>query len=141
MRSSTFSFDRIENRFGIWPIASGLILGILLLIIIEYSWHLSGATAGYVDSKPRWSWVRSRISEQQGVVLLGASRMHFGFSHAAFRDRYPDTPLHQLAVAGSWPYASLRDLAHDEEFLGVVLISFTPDIIMSFRRKDQEPNV
>lgn len=67
--------------------------------------------------------------------------MQFGFSHAAFRDRYPDTPLHQLAVAGSWPYASLRDLAYDEEFRGVVLISFTPDVIMSFRRQDQEPNV
>lgn len=120
---------------------SGIILGIAVLLVIEFSWREHGARPEYVDGKPRWSWVRSHVSEQQGVVLLGASRMHFGFSLAAFRDRYPDTPIYQLAVAGAWPYAALRDLAEDESFHGIVLISFTPDIVMSFRRRDQQPYV
>ena len=141
MRSSTFSFDRANAGFGVKPVAFGLIFGVLVLLVIEYSWRQHGATPGYVDSKPRWSWVRSQVSEQQGVVLLGASRMHFGFSLAAFRDRYPGTPVHQLAVAGSWPYASLRDLARDEDYRGLTLISFTPDIILPFRHEDQTPYV
>lgn len=142
MHSSTFSFDRAANGFALRSVMWAIAIGVVLLLTIEVSWRAAGAVPGYVDSKSRWSWVRMQVAENPGVALLGASRMQFGFSFDAFRDRYSDdASIQQLAVAGSWPYAALRDLANDKSFDGMVVISFTPDIVMPFRRFDQVPNV
>ena len=141
MRSSTFSSDRVGDGPQATYVVAGIVAGLLILLAVESLWRVNGAVSNFVDNKPRWSWFRSQVADNSGVTLLGASRMHFGFSLAAFRDRYPDTPVHQLAVAGQTPYAALRDLAETESFKGVVLISFTPDIVMAFRHEDQQQYV
>lgn len=141
MRSSTFSFNRADSDLRLGHVATAIAIGLLLLAAVEFRWRAHGAVNMYVDAKPRWSWVRAQADEDPGVVLLGASRIHFGFSLGAFRDRYPDTPVHQLAVAGQTPFAALRELAESDTFAGVAVVSFTPDIIMSFRRHEQQPFV
>jgi hypothetical protein len=139
--SSTFSSDRIDDGFRLSHIVAGIATGLLLLLAVESLWRVHGVTTNYVDNKPRWSNVRAAVDEQSGVVLLGDSRMQFGFSLDAFRDRYPDTPVHQLAIVGESPFATLRDLAATESFKGVVLVSFTPEIVMQFHRNDQQSHV
>jgi hypothetical protein len=108
---------------------------------IESLWRRAGASSGYIDNKLRWSWVRAQTTESGGVVLVGNSQMQFGFSFEAFRDRYPTTPIHQLAIAGSEPYATFRSLAYDDNFTGTVILSFTPEILMPFNHEGQQSHV
>ena len=70
---------------------------------------------------------RSRVSDRRKnhVVLLGASRIQLGFATDTFRNKFPSYQITQLAIDGSNPVAALRDLANDEQFMGVVITSIT----------------
>lgn len=140
MRSSTFSSDRLDPNFRPRHVVLGIALGLLLVGAVEAYWRHLGAKAGYVDSKPRWSWIRDQVADDD-VVLVGNSQMQFGFSLPAFRDRYPSTPIQQLAVWGSEPYAVFRDLAEDDDFHGTVIMSLTPEVVMRDKREEQQTYV
>jgi len=95
-----------------------------------------------VDDYALWSYQRSRVYEGPGtVVLLGASRMRFGFSTTEFRRRFPSNPVVQLSVLGMHPMATLRDLANDDEFTGLVVCSVAAVSFFTSTWEDQEPYV
>ncbi len=83
------------------------------------------------DTRELWSFHRSRIYDDEGksVVLLGASRMQTGFSPRVFRNRFHDYHLTQLAVSATSPLATLKDLANDDRFVGIVLCSLSPSAL------------
>lgn len=106
-----------------WLVAVVLFAG--LSCLIETTWCSRGHTPSVSDNRALWAWHRTRIdgAGQKAVVLLGDSRMQYGFSIEEFEDQFPDHDVVQLAVRGKNPYAILKDLAEDEEFCGTILIA------------------
>jgi len=113
-----------ENRrwLAIWVLAVLFLLGSLL----GYEWLLK--TRGFKPSvevtQDLWSWNRSRASQDNALVLVGASRIQLAIDIETLREQWPDKHIASLAVNGSFPMSTLIDLAADEEFNGLVLLSF-----------------
>jgi hypothetical protein len=71
-----------------------------------------------------WSWYRSQADWQpKPLVLVGASRMQLGLSTPTIREILPQRPLIELSINGQYPMATLRGLAEDEAFKGLVIVS------------------
>ena len=128
MRSSHASFDRPipEGNWG-GAIIVAVVITLVFVGSIEAFLRGHGYRPSVSDSRELWSYHRSRIYAEGGesVVLLGASRMQAGFSPKAFRERFPDDRLTQLAVSATSPLATLEDLADDERFVGTVLCALS----------------
>jgi len=126
VHSSTSSFDR-EIPKGPWglTIVVAALAAVAILAGAELAARHQGHAPSVPDSLDLWSYHRGRVYEDGGksVVLLGESRMQTGFSPEAFRERYSDYRLTQLAVSGTSPMATLKDLANDERFVGTVICS------------------
>src|SRR5690606_16729939 len=58
-----------------------------------------------------------------------------------FRSRVPQYQLAQLAVAGKMPVATLRDLAKDPHFRGIVICEITPEGFRKSQWDDQSEYV
>ena len=101
-----------------------LVLAIAGLAAIELGYRHGGIRATVVDNHDLWSYQRSRVYGPPGqvVALLGSSQMQLGFSTEWFRNRLPRYEPVQLAVDGTHPFATLRDLAHDPGFRGIVIV-------------------
>ena len=97
----------------------------VLISCYEGVWRLKGHRPSVLDGADLWSYHRDRVYEKNGktVVLLGASRMQLGFATAVFGERFPDYSITQLAVNGSLWLPTLRDLANDRRFNGIVICS------------------
>ena len=105
-----------------WALA--LALCIVGLAGVELGYRQGGIRASVVDNHDLWSYQRSRVHGPPGqvVALLGSSQMQLGFSTEWFRNRQPRFEPVQLAVDGTHPFATLRDLAYDPAFRGVVIV-------------------
>ena len=118
------STTRVPGRgWGLaWVLA--LTLTVVGLACIELSYRHGGITGSVVDDRDLWSYQRSRVYGPPGqvVALLGSSQMQLGFSTERLRRDEPERRVVQLAVDGTHPYATLRDLAHDRDFRGIVII-------------------
>ncbi|PCJ57482.1 MAG: hypothetical protein COA79_15740 [Planctomycetota bacterium] len=106
-----------------------IIIAIFIAIIFvgtsEIFWRQKNHVSFYTDSSARWSKVRDSIYKDNTVVLLGASRMHVGFSHDTFNKTFSNYHLANLATDGSNFIPILENLANDENFKGIILISAT----------------
>ena len=93
----------------------------------EAFWRSQDHQPSIRDTPEYWAWLRAGVSDYQPnhVVLLGASRMQLGFATEVFRQRFPGYQLTQLAVNGRAAMATLRDLANDSAFQGIVICSAT----------------
>ncbi len=114
---------------------------LVIVVSIEMFWRSQGWLPNVVDNKVLWSNKRAQVYDtlpSRPVVLLGASRMQFGFSHEVFAEKVPQTPLVNLSLAGSCPLAVLKDLAADEQFVGVVLVSLTSDCFIQYTHGEQQ---
>jgi len=127
-----------EGSFGGHPTPSGpwgrvwittLVAAALLLGGLELFWRSRGYLASISSYEPLWSFHRERLigTDRSMIALLGGSRMQIGFRPEAFHEVLPDIGLAQLADAGKPAFATLRDLARDESFRGLVLCSM-PEI-------------
>lgn len=121
MPSSTSNSER-RQRWGIaWAIAIGFV--VCAGCVVERHWRLCGYKPAVIDSMSLWASQRDRVytRERTPLVLLGASRIQLGVDMTLLRELLPDYAPVMLAINGTYPLASLRDLAEDEDFRGVVL--------------------
>ncbi len=124
MPSSTSSFER-RIPGGAWRGAWLLALALLLfgVAVTERALRSRGHRPSVVDDETWWAVHRRQLddSSRTTVAVLGSSRMQLGFDAAAFAAAAPGYRAVQLAIDGSSPLGTLRDLAADPSFRGVVL--------------------
>jgi len=88
------------------------------------------------DDEHAWVRERARVSASpRTVALLGASRIQLGFSPPAFRAALPRWTYVQLAIDGTQPAGSLRDLAADPR--GLALAAPPAERLDALRRLSQ----
>lgn len=144
LSSISNSSDRAPDApwWRLWGLA--LVVVVIGLLVIEAFWRQRGWQPSVVDNQALWADKRGDVyaSEPgQPVVLAGASRMQFDFSRQAFQRMEPDLSLVNLSLAGSCALAVLRDLAADENFRGIVLISITSDCFTTYSQDEQQSYV
>ncbi|MEN0063368.1 MAG: hypothetical protein AAGA48_14545 [Myxococcota bacterium] len=81
------------------------------------------------DGPGLWTQERRRANQPDTLVLLGLSRIQYGFDLTRARERLTDLDPVMLAITGSSVRPVLRDLAEDKDFRGVVLFSSWPDMM------------
>ena len=121
------STDSSTDPRGPWLKTWGLacVALVVLFTSLELFWRRHGYTPTLVSSEELWSYQRERAegAGPETIVLVGSSRMQFGFIHEAFREERPGVRIVQLAISGKPPVPTLRDLAEDESFGGTVIYS------------------
>jgi hypothetical protein len=135
-----------RNGLGKAPILPWRRVGIVVALIFAVS--LSSIEAlcrhkGYLpnvsDSLDLWSFWRSCVrGPQKTITLIGTSRLQAGVSIRAFEQCCPEYRIIQLSIMGNRsPIGTLRDLAHDEEFRGIVLCDLETPLLAPSRWNDQ----
>ena len=130
MPSSTSSSDvsdatpAIDARRWAFAWLGAVLLAAIALFAWDAHFRRAGVAPEVIDSKQLWAQQRARADGDpppRAVVFLGASRTVYGLDPKVWRERRPqDKPL-MLAVNGHYPAATLRDLAFDEDFRGLVI--------------------
>jgi len=121
----------------------GFVLGIVALGADECFWRLRGFRPSVSEDnhgRQLWRHWRERIHKRSGkvVVSLGASRIQSAFAPETFRERYPDHQFVQLAeYAGGSPFGTLKDLADDPSFQGIVICDVIAPFLLPARWADQ----
>lgn len=113
-----------------------VLLAALLLGGVELAWRSAGHAPSVVDDNNLWSAQLDEAGEPKRLVVLGMSRIQLGFATDVFRERYRGRnrgrnrgrgwDVAHLAVEGRPPAMTLKRLADDESFAGVVLVSVNP---------------
>lgn len=142
MHSSTFNSDAPEpaGRWGAtWLVA--LALTSAVLPAMEIRARRLGHRASVSQDRTLWSQQRARASKggARAVALLGSSRMLLNVSTAQMRRDWPGHDFAMLAVDGTISsVATLRDLAVDESFRGVVVADVQPFDFLRENWPDQQ---
>ena len=89
------------------------------------------------DSHELWSWYRAQVGGEHSLVLLGASRMLLDIDIATLRARFDSWRVLQLGVNGRYPLRVLEDLANDQSFRGIAIISLNAEALEPFYRDMQ----
>jgi hypothetical protein len=117
-----------------------------VVFAFEQHWRARGYEPSVMDSRELWAQQRDRVvssSPQQQVALLGASRIQYGISIAAFEDEAKrlsnSIRASMLAVNGHYPLAGLRDLAQDNRFRGVAVVGIDSRGFQKRHREMQQP--
>src|SRR3569623_658698 len=120
MPSSTSSSER---RSWLLTLGGASALAAATLRAVEWQWRGQGYTPPVLDSTQLWSVQRERVygDSPRPLALLGASRTEYGIDVKALRELLPNYKPVMLAVNGAYPLSTLRDLAQDPDFRGVVL--------------------
>ncbi len=138
-RSSTFSFERPPRLRGTaWAVAG---LTCLLLLALELGARALGYTPSVTDDEDLLCLQLDRVHQEHAVVLVGASRIRAGFSAKVFRQRFPNRPLVNLALAGKCPLAMLEQLARDTDFHGTVIFAVNETCLNPSLRRHQTANI
>ena len=111
----------IARRYTVWFVG-GLLLS---LVATELVLRLLGHLPSVIDDRDLWAFHRQRIDEadEYAVVLLGGSRIQLGVSLETLCSDRGRTHVTQLAIDGTSPMATLRDLAQHSQFSGLVVCS------------------
>jgi len=124
----------------VWAIAIPLV--VVAVIALELFVRARGYQPSVKDDEHAWVQQRARAADSaRTVALLGASRIQLGFSPPAFREALPRWTYVQLAIDGTQPAGSLRDLAADPAFTGVALVETTEDGFTAANRERQDAYV
>lgn len=125
MHSSTSSSNRASPAgpwFKTW------LLAIALAVALVAGWETVLRHRGHrptiVDDHALWASQRDRVYTRDGqkaVVLIGDCRIQLGLVPQVLRDSLPGHRIVQLAIQETSPIATLRDLAADERFDGIVI--------------------
>jgi hypothetical protein len=127
MRSSTSSSDIVYPDH---PWLKTWVLAVALAGTALLGWEAILRSQGHrpsvVDDKALWAGQRERVYSRNGegvIVLLGECRMQSAVLPGLLQEQFPQVRVVQLAVEGTSPVATLRDLADDEDFRGIVVSS------------------
>jgi len=111
-----------------WLIAAIMLLGVLCLY--ERYLRQNNFTPSVEVSKDLWSWNRMHSQKSEKVIaLLGASRMQLGVDTVVMREQLPGFKVVPLAINGEYPMATFKALAEDEQFNGLVVMSFMAQML------------
>ena len=108
-----------------WGRIWALVLAVTLLggLGLERFVRARGYEPSIKDDAWAWAWERGRIDgDPHAVAILGGSRILLAFDAATFRRELPGYTPVQLAVNGTQPIGTLRALAADPDFRGVVIV-------------------
>ncbi|UXI69513.1 hypothetical protein [Tahibacter amnicola] len=123
MPSSTSSSE--PARGGHWLLSGvvTLLVAAGLTLAVERYWRGKDYRPGLLDSPQLWSIQRDRVYDDERIplVLLGASRIEFSVDMPLLAQLLPRYKPVMLAINAHNPLATLRDLAYDEKFKGVIL--------------------
>ena len=142
MRSSTSSSS--SPRYWAWVCLFGALVAVSLCASVEIYWRSHGYEPGIIDSKLLWAEQRDRVytrGSRTPLVILGASRIEFGIDLQVLRNALPRYRPVMLAINGHYPLATLRDLAEDEKFNGIVLCDIDARGLSETYRDMQQPYV
>lgn len=125
MLSSTSNSDRA------WPEGPWLktwLLAIALALAAVAGWEAELRHLGHrptiVDDDALWASQRDRVYTTDGrkpIVLIGDCRIQLGLVPQVLRNSLPGRRIVQLAIQETSPIATLRDLAADPRFDGIVI--------------------
>lgn len=146
MPSSTSSSNSHERapEIPLLPAWGGALVALVALLGgWEMFWRTQGHTPSSVrDGMALWSAQRAALLKCEApVALLGASRMQLGFDLETWRELAPGREAKMLAIDGSSPVVALRDLAEDEAFSGLVIVSLSEELLEPWRWPDQAAHV
>ncbi len=99
---------------------------VLAVVGVEVFWRMQGHRASMTDDPTWWAMHRQAVSQEDVVVVIGASRTQLGISSSVFHLRFPKRPLLRLEIAGKGSFELLQDLAEDESFQGLIICSVAP---------------
>lgn len=90
---------------------------------VEWHWRSRDYSPGIIDSQDLWAQQRARLTRtgKRPIALIGASRTLYSVDLQVLRERLPGYEPVMLALDANPAMASLRDLAADEKFDGVVI--------------------
>lgn len=109
-------------RRALTALAIAFVLAGSALYAVERHWRARGYTPIIVDAPDLWALQRAKASSaDRAIVFLGASRTLYAIDRATVRARLPGVEPVMLAMDGRYPLATLRDLAADEDFRGIVV--------------------
>ena len=112
-----------------WIIA--VVAAFVLLVCLEIFWRSQGHQPAIVDDMRLWSLEREKVGNSVNeIVLLGSSRMQTDVSTKTLKELLPTHPIINLSIDGSCANATLRDLAEDENFSGLVLCDMTSQCVL-----------
>jgi len=124
-----------------------LLTGAIFLVAL-LGWEATLRSLGHrptvVDDKALWASQRSQVygdCAEGVIVLLGDCRMQFGMVPRVLQEQFPQHRIVDLAVEGTSPVATLRDLAADEDFRGIVVCGITARTLCTDIRDTQQPYV
>lgn len=101
-----------------------LVIAVLTAGAVEWHWRGLDYVPGIVDSQDLWAQQRQRASASGAktrLALLGASRTLYSVDLERFRERLPGYEPVMLALDAMPAMATLRDLAKDADFNGVII--------------------
>lgn len=106
----------------VWLLTVVLVIG--AVIGLERFVRARGYEPSIKDDAWAWAIERARVADGSPttVAVLGGSRILLAFDMATFHAQAPRYRAVQLAVNGSQPIGTLRDLALDPEFRGVAIV-------------------
>lgn len=131
MPSSTSSSDERLPKvaFGrLWLAVIGLALS--GAIAAEGLLRFVGYSPAFLDDRDAWAQRRAvlaEVSSPRHVLVLGSSRAQTDFDPRVFRRALPEHGFTMLAVSGRQPFATLRDVALETDFRGLVLVTATAE--------------
>ena len=109
----------------------GLLFAAAIFTGLEVFWRGKGHKPSIVDTPALWAAHRSNAygAPRETIVLAGGSRIQLDIDTATVRRMLPNHQLIQLAIQGTHPVGTLRDLAEDEAFRGIVIASGRPQAL------------
>jgi hypothetical protein len=111
------------------------------LSTLEAFWRAHGFQPDVPDTVDLWRFWRSRAYDPRGrvVVFLGTSRIRGDVDLDMLAHRYPTYSFIQLGVSGNFsPIGTLRSLALDTGFRGIVICEVASPFLQRSRWADQE---
>ena len=138
--STSNSRDRVPESASlrIWLI--GMLVGAVLLGGLEMFWRYMGHKPSVTADATLWSVQRAKLEsdDRNNIALLGWSRSLYNMVPQEIISQQPQVTVANLAIEGKHPYATLRDLANNESFRGLVLCDITYDALKPKYREDQQ---
>ena len=113
------------------------------LFAVEHHWRSRGYAPALIDSPDLWSLQRANVYPEPdtALVFLGASRTLYAIDRERVLARLPQHKPVMLAMDGRYPLATLRDLAMDEKFHGIVVCDIDGAGFAQPSRDMQQPEV
>lgn len=126
------SISNSEHKSQSWWLTWLLATVILVIVIGGYETYLvkRGFNPSVEVTRDLWSVNRKAVqNNSDAVVMLGASRIQLGLNTAVMQARLPDKDIVPLAINGQYPMATLKSLAEDQSFNGLVVMSFMAQML------------